>query len=218
MACGRPLFDKTRTMLEIRFQQYRGYDTRIPSSNAAKKSDRRGEIGVLIWNEMRKLLTALFCVAVCAATAADRRAPGFSLMDSKGVWHDLADYRGKPVLLALIQTTCPHCAAFAENLERAQEKYGDKIGVMAVVVPPDTLDKTKDFVAGHKITFPILFDMGQMCMSYVRSSDLKFPRLYIIDRYGMIYADDEFSPLTASVFEGDGLAAVIDRLLGTARK
>jgi peroxiredoxin len=205
-------------MLEIRFQQYRGYDTRIPSSNAAKKSDRRGEIGVLIWNEMRKLLTALFCVAVCAATAADRRAPGFSLMDSKGVWHDLADYRGKPVLLALIQTTCPHCAAFAENLERAQEKYGDKIGVMAVVVPPDTLDKTKDFVAGHKITFPILFDMGQMCMSYVRSSDLKFPRLYIIDRYGMIYADDEFSPLTASVFEGDGLAAVIDRLLGTARK
>ena len=156
-------------------------------------------------------------MAACAATAADRRAPGFSLMDSKGVWHDLADYRGKPVLLAMIQTTCPHCAGFADNLERAQEKYGDKIGVMAVVVPPDTLDKTKDFVAGHKITFPILFDMGQMCMSYVRSSNLTFPRLYIIDRNGMIYADDEFSPLTADVFEGNGLAAVIDRLLGAKK-
>ena len=167
---------------------------------------------------MRKLLTALLCMAACAATAADRRAPGFSLMDSKGVWHDLADYRGRPVLLAMIQTTCPHCAGFADNLERAQEKYGDKIGVMAVVVPPDTLDKTKDFVAGHKITFPILFDMGQMCMSYVRSSDLKFPRLYIIDRNGVIYADDEFSPLTADVFEGNGLTTVIDRLLAAPQK
>jgi hypothetical protein len=34
----------------------------------------------------------------------------------------------------------------------------------------------------------------------------------------MIYADDEFSPLTAAVFEGDGLAAVIDRLLGAPKK
>jgi peroxiredoxin len=167
---------------------------------------------------MRKLLTAVLCVAACAATAAGRRAPGFSLMDSKGVWHDLADYRGKPVLLAMIQTTCPHCAAFAGNLEHAQEKYGDRIGVMAVVVPPDTFDKAKDFVAGHKITFPILFDMGQMCMSYVRSSNLQFPRLYIIDQNGMIYADDEFSPLTANVFEGDGLAATIDRLLAAPKK
>ncbi|HEX3743076.1 MAG TPA: TlpA disulfide reductase family protein [Bryobacteraceae bacterium] len=162
---------------------------------------------------MRKLLTILVCVAAFA-TAAERRAPGFDLMDSKGAWHDLADYRGKPVLLAMIQTTCPHCAAFADNLERAQERYGDKIGVVAVVVPPDTFDKAKDFVAGHRITYPILFDMGQVCMSYVRSTKLEFPRLYVIDRNGMIYSDNEFSPLTAPLFEGSGLNPMIDRLLG----
>jgi hypothetical protein len=33
----------------------------------------------------------------------------------------------------------------------------------------------------------------------------------------MVYADDEFSPLTADVFEGNGLAAVIDRLLGAKK-
>ena len=60
--------------------------------------------------------------------------------------------------------------------------------------------------------------MGQMCMSYVRTSELKFPRLYIIDRNGTISADDEFSPLTADVFEGDGLTRVIDRLLGATQK
>ena len=36
--------------------------------------------GVLIWKEMRKLLTVLLCAAACAATAADRRAPGLRMM------------------------------------------------------------------------------------------------------------------------------------------
>ena len=167
---------------------------------------------------MRKFLTILLCAAACVATAADRRAPGFALMDSKGAWHDLADYRGKPVVLAMIQTTCPHCATFAENLQRAQDKYGDRVAIVAVVVPPDTLDKAKEFVAGHKITYPIVFDMGQMCLSYVRSPNLTFPRLYLIDRDGMIQADDEFSPLTAAVFEGNGLGPAIDRLLAASKK
>jgi peroxiredoxin len=167
---------------------------------------------------MRKLLTIILCAAACVATAADRRAPGFALMDSSGGWHDLADFRGKPVLLALIQTTCPHCATFADNLQRVQEKFGDKIGVIAVIVPPDTLEKARDFTAGHKITYPIVFDMGQMCMSYVRGTDLKFPRLYMIDRNGMISIDDEYSPLTADVFEGNGLSAAVDRLLGAVKK
>jgi peroxiredoxin len=174
---------------------------------------------VLSWKEMRKFFTVLLCVAAAAATAADRRAPGFALADiTTGVWHDLADYRGKPVLLAMIQTTCPHCATFAETLERAQEKYGNRIGVIAVVVPPDTPDKAKDFINGHKVTYPILFDMGQMCMSYIRSANLQFPRLFIIDGSGMIQADDEYSPVTREVFEGNGLSPILDRLLATSKK
>ena len=166
---------------------------------------------------MQKLLTVILCAAACVAIAAERRAPGFSLMDAKGDWHDLADYRGKPVLLAMIQTTCPHCAAFAETLERMQQKYGDKVAVLALVVPPDTLDKAKDFAAGHKITYPILFDVGQVCMSYVRNPKLQFPRLYIIDRDGMIVADDEYSPLNMAVFEGNGLNPILDRLINGSR-
>ena len=75
---------------------------------------------------MRRILTTLVCAAAMVAAAADRRAPGFSLVDNKGVEHDLGDYRGKPVLLAFIQTTCPHCAALADNLQQVQEKYGDR--------------------------------------------------------------------------------------------
>lgn len=167
---------------------------------------------------MRKLLTILLCAAACVATAADRRAPGFSLVDSKGVEHDLADYRGKPVLLAFIQTTCPHCATFAEKLQQALEKYGSRIAVLAIVTPPDDPGKVGAFIAGHKIGFPILFDSGQMSYSYVLSQNLKFPKLYLIDSAGMIRADHEYSPLSYEIFEGNGLDPAIDHLLGGTPK
>lgn len=167
---------------------------------------------------MRKLLTALLCAAACVATAADRRAPGFSLVDSKGVEHDLADYRGKPVLLAFIQTTCPHCATFAEKLEQAQEKYGSRIGILAIVTPPDDPGKVGAFIAGHKIGFPILFDSGQMSYSYVLTQNMSFPKLFLVDAAGMIRADHEFSPVTRDIFEGDGLGPAIDRLLAAPKK
>ena len=168
---------------------------------------------------MRRFLTTLLCVTAFAAAAADRRAPGFSLLDGKLQEHDLADYRGKLVLLAFMQTTCPHCATFAEMLQQAQEKFGDKIAVLAVMEPPDDLRKINEFTAGHKITYPILTDTGQMAYSYVLSTDLNFPRLYMIDAAGTIRADYQYSPLTREIFEGNGLGPAISRMLsGTPGK
>jgi peroxiredoxin len=147
------------------------------------------------------------------AAAADRRAPGFSLVDSKGIEHDLADYRGKPLLLAFIQTTCPHCAIFADNLQQAQQRYGDKLAILAVVTPPDDPGKVNAFIAGHKITFSILFDSGQMSYSYVLSQTLPFPQLFIIDAGGTIRAEHAYGPLTKEIFEGNGLGPAIGRIL-----
>jgi peroxiredoxin len=162
---------------------------------------------------MRKLLLILLCAAACVAMAADRRAPGFSLVDSKGVEHDLADFRGKPVLLAFIQTTCPHCATFAEKLQQAQDKYGSKIAILGIVTPPDDPGKVNAFSAGHKITFPILFDSGQMSYSYALTQSFTFPKLFIVDSAGMIKEQDEYGPLTLAIFEGNGLGPAIDQLL-----
>ena len=49
-----------------------------------------------------------------------RRAPSWSLYDSKGQMRDLLDYRGKIVVIEMMQTTCPHCGAFADILEKVQ--------------------------------------------------------------------------------------------------
>lgn len=127
--------------------------------------------------------------------------------------HDLYDYRGKTVVLEFMQTTCPHCAAFVPTLQKLQQKYGDKVQVLAVVVPPDNLNTVAQFVEGHKITYPVLFDMGQAAFSYVRQTKVAFPQLYIIDPKGMIYAHFEYSVLDRDVFEGNGLENEIDRML-----
>jgi peroxiredoxin len=163
---------------------------------------------------MRTILTVLLCAGTLFAADVNRRAPGFSLMDSKGQLHDLADYRGKLVLLTFTQTTCPHCADFAEALQKTQEKYGDKIVVLAVVNPPDDTSKVVSYISGHKLTYTVLFDMGQMAYSYVLTANLTYPRLFMIDGGGTIRRDYQYGVMTRDIFEGDKLAGEIDTLLG----
>ena len=162
---------------------------------------------------MRKLLITLLCTGALFAADVNRRAPGFSLVDSKGAEHDLADYRGKLVLLVFFQTTCPHCAGFADLLQQTQEKYGSRIAVLAVVNPPDDPGNVTAFIAGHRITYPILFDSGQVAYSYVLTGKINFPQLYMIDGGGIIRRDYMYGPLTREVFEGDQLAVEVSRML-----
>ena len=165
---------------------------------------------------MRTILAVLLCTA--ALFAADensgRRAPGFALPDSKMHVYDLADYRGKIVLLDLMQTICPHCIAFTDVLERVQKKYGDKVAILAVVNSGgDNQNTVAQYISGHGITYPILFDAGQMAYSYVRSTRMDTPHVFLIDAEGTIKNDWTYSLLTRDIFEGDGLMSEIDSLL-----
>src|ERR1700732_4752435 len=162
---------------------------------------------------MRKAITTLLCAAALLG-AQGRRAPGFCLIDSTGQWHDLADYRGKLVILEFMQTTCPHCAAFANILKEAQQKYGDRIAIVAMVTAPDSPNTMVPYVNSHKISYPVLFDQGQAMASYVRKSSLSFPAIYLIDANGMIKGEYEYSEITKSVFEGRALFTDLDRLVG----
>ena len=67
---------------------------------------------------------------------------------------------------------------------------------------------------GHKITYPVLFDSGQVAYSYVFAPTVNFPQLYVIDSGGIIRRDYMYGPLTQDIFEGGKLTAEIDRLLG----
>ena len=162
---------------------------------------------------MRTLVAILIGAAALLAADGPRRAPGFALPDGRMKLFDLYDYRGKPVILEFMQTTCPHCAGFTSVLGKVQEKYGDKVTILAVANPPDNQATVGQFIAGHKITYPILFDMGQVAYSYILKPSFDLPQVFLIDARGMIYNSFGYSPMTRDIFEGNGLMVEVDRML-----
>jgi thiol-disulfide isomerase/thioredoxin len=167
----------------------------------------------------------LFCVAsllVAAGGLSNRRAPGFSLQDSKGQQHDLYDYRGKLVLIEIMQTSCPHCRAFSKILDQVKAKYGDRVVSLSVVNPPDTPANVARYLAEVKPSTPILFDSGQMAISYFKltpeSPGIDLPHLFIIDGNGWIVSDYAYGDATKGIFEGTALFPELDRLLAAKKK
>src|SRR5690242_17043984 len=154
---------------------------------------------------MRTLLCTFLCAATLLAADGPRRAPGFALTDGKMKLFDLYDYRGKPVILEFMQTTCPHCAAFTSVLVKIQERYGDKVAILSVANPPDNMNTVSQFIAGHKITYPVLFDMGQVAYSYILKPQFDLPQVFLIDGRGMIHNSFGYGPMTRDIFEGNGL-------------
>ena len=158
------------------------------------------------------------CLVVCAALLpagelSGRRAPGFSLVDANFIQHDAQDYRGKILLVDFIQTTCPHCGEFSNILQEVVAKYGSKVAVLSIVNPPDTTATVKQFIAQHKLSYPLLFDCGQVAASFVKAASFDVPHLFIIDAQGMIQNDYGYSPFSRGIFEGRDLFSELDRML-----
>ena len=165
---------------------------------------------------MKKILATLLCGVALFAAGPLRRAPGFCLIDTSGQWQDLADYRGKVVLVEFMQTTCPHCAAFSTVLNGLKAKYADRLAVLSIANPPDNPQTMMQFVTGHKLTYPLLLDQGQVAASYARAPSLELPTVYLVDANGMIRNFWVNGVLTKDIFEGNGLAREIDKLLAGA--
>ena len=140
------------------------------------------------------LLAVVLALPAAAQSPLGRRAPGFSLPDSQFRQHDIQDYRGKVVLIEFMRTDCPKCQELTKTLEQVRAKYGDKIQILSVVTaPPDNHGTVAKYVTANKITYPFLFDCGQMTASYLqitpKNPTVHFPHLLVIDKAGMIRRD-----------------------------
>jgi peroxiredoxin len=103
-------------------------------------------------------------------------------VDGKTV--NLADYRGKVVLVHFWATWCPPCVGEIPTIERFyQQVKGGNIEVLAVSVD-DSADALKTFLAKNTVHFPVLRDPGgALAGSY---GTLKFPETYVIGRDGIV--------------------------------
>ena len=165
-----------------------------------------------------KIVISLLMAALLLPAAdqfSNRRAPGFSLPDTKFHQHDTQDYRGKVLIIDVMLTTCPICSQLADTLVAVKKKYGDKVAILSIVTLPDTFADADKFAAWHSITWPIVFDSGQAIASYMEATpanpQVHFPHLFVIDGQGMIRNDYEGTDDKALTVEG--LSTAIDSLL-----
>lgn len=197
----------------------------FPGSRLSDRSaGSKRHAGNVKFDVMRYVLGLLISTAMLfgAGELSGRRAPGFSLPDLQGRQYDLADYRGKVVLIDIFQTGCPHCQRLAEVLGSVGAKYGDKVAILSITIPPDNQATVSRFAKEHNVTTPILFDCGQASASYLKATPqnprVNVPHIFLIDGQGMIRNDFGYGFDTKTIFEGDGLNVEIGRLLSGAAK
>ncbi|HTC32141.1 MAG TPA: TlpA disulfide reductase family protein [Bryobacteraceae bacterium] len=165
------------------------------------------------------LLAACSVLLGASGELSNRRAPGFSLPDpSYEHYYDLQDFSGKVVVIDIMSTRCPHCLLLSTTLEQVKARYGDKVVILEVVLPPDNQATISKFIQTNNVTVPVLCDMGQMTASYFKAtpsnmSQISVPHLFLIDQKGIIRNDFGYEETTRPIFEGAGLSAEIDRLL-----
>jgi peroxiredoxin len=163
---------------------------------------------------MLKFSTALLFAALTLAGQglSGRRAPSFSLPDSKLQQHDILDYRGKWLLLDFMATTCPHCKDLSKKLEGVMARYGGKVAVLSVVLPPDNQATVNKYMAETKTTSPIVFDSSQVAIPYFKATPstpgFDTPHLFAIDPNGMIVRD-----WSQVAVEAPGFLAELEQLL-----
>jgi peroxiredoxin len=166
------------------------------------------------------LRTILLCGAAAAllqgGTLSGRRVPSFDLPDMESKYHDIYDLRGKVVVLEVMQTTCPHCQALTERLEKIEDQYGKRIAILSIVVPPDNAETVKQFIARFRVHYPVLFDCGQATAALLEITPAQptvtFPHLFLIDAKGMIRDDYDWTA-DEQTLTGKGLTDRIDELL-----
>jgi len=101
----------------------------------------------------------------------------------------LSQYRGKVVALEFILTTCPHCQAASQVMNKMQERYGAKgFQAIDVAIDPNADSKVGNFAKEHNVNFEVGWASLEQMMSYMGFAERPVvPQLILIDRQGNIH-------------------------------
>ena len=118
-----------------------------------------------------------------AMALVGKPAPGFSLADGNGQTFNLADDRGKVVVLAFWATWCPPCRAEMPTFAKLQKEMASQ-GVAVVAIANDDPVKAREFLAGKKLDVWSLTDEGRRVSTLYGANAL--PKTFVVDRNGVV--------------------------------
>jgi len=103
---------------------------------------------------------------------------------------DIDKYKGKVVFLEFWGHNCPPCLASIPHYVKLQEKYKDKLAIVAVEVQNMQKDALKKFVADKKINYDVIaMQDGNALASYIMQRAQwkgSIPFLVILDKDGAV--------------------------------
>jgi cytochrome c biogenesis protein CcmG/thiol:disulfide interchange protein DsbE len=135
-------------------------------------------LALLIWGLGRRSAGT-----VGNAPVQTRPAPAFSLPLFDGGTFDLADARGKPIVINFWASWCVPCEEEALTLERASRAYAGRVVFIGVDVQ-DTEANARAFLRKFGVSYPNGRDAsGEIAVEYGMSG---VPESYFVDRDGRV--------------------------------
>ena len=134
------------------------------------------------------LLGASIVLTACASSRtsgppAGAAAPGLSATDLNGHPFDLADARGKVVLIDFWATWCPPCVQASPHVQALHDAYQDNPDVEIVAVHASSRGDPAAYAAEHGYTYRVIPDGAAIARRWSVNS---FPTFIVIDRDGNI--------------------------------
>ncbi|MGH2764010.1 MAG: SCO family protein [Thermoleophilaceae bacterium] len=98
-----------------------------------------------------------------AVMPKDLRAPDFTLTNQDGERISMRDFRGQPVIVTFLYTSCEDsCPVQAQIVRGALDQLGEDVPAIAIAVDPprDTAESARAFLAEQRATGRIDFVLG----------------------------------------------------------
>jgi thiol-disulfide isomerase/thioredoxin len=140
---------------------------------------------------LRAFFALLLACAAFVASAAELKpweggtTPALALEDMSGQKHDLAQYKGKVVLVNFWATWCEPCRAEMPSIDRLRESLKGKPFEVLAVNMAEPLSRIEKFSSAMPLGFPLLRDRDGSVGKTWKAKLL--PASYLIGRDGRIH-------------------------------
>src|SRR5262245_47933621 len=119
-------------------------------------------------NLRRLFLLAVLAVAAPAAEPL-RQSPPFTILRPGASPLQLSQYRGKPVVMALIHTACTHCQEFTTTLKLVARDYSPRgVQFLECAFNDDAQAAMPEFLERFKLPFPVGYSSHAAVSTYLR--------------------------------------------------